>query len=99
VTGKTEKKLLSMDLVGKERDRLGERSNRHGFMKQNTRLCRSQRDKPRGGSRNRRRWKTWPEKLAEGSPEVRRCTELEVAAREKDFRSGTRASRRRPAYI
>ena len=28
-----------------------------------------------------------------------RCTELEVAARKKEFRSGTSASRRRLAYI
>jgi hypothetical protein len=71
--------------------------------------CRGDRDEPRDGDGFRRGRQSWPEKLAELSPEKFAGNEirnfgdgsagLRMAARESDRTSGISASRATPAYI
>jgi hypothetical protein len=67
------KKLASMvELAGKERDKLGTRSNEHGFEKTSILRCRERWGLTCSSDGFRQRCPRWPEKLAEPSPEVRR---------------------------
>jgi hypothetical protein len=64
-------------IAGKERDKLGTRSNEHGFEKTSIPRHRERRGLPCSSDGFRWRRETWPEKLAEPSSEVRRngsCT-------------------------
>jgi hypothetical protein len=58
--------------AGKERDKLGTRSNEHGFEKTSIPRRRERRGLPCSSDGFRRRRETWPEKFAEPSLEVRR---------------------------
>jgi hypothetical protein len=83
--------------------------NEHGIAKIRACRCRGDRDEPRSGNGFCRGRRSWPEKLAELSPEkfagneIRNfgdgSTELRAAARKKGRTSEISASRATPAYI
>ena len=64
-----EKEPTMDDLAREEKERMGNGSNGGGFMKRNERQCRGDRYEPRDGLGIHRGRRSWPEKLAERSPE------------------------------